>query len=140
MDSLKKVEDIIELDKQGRALINFVGTVLPDIKEKLSSRNSSIDKHNDGWELSTTRCQAFNIRELCYSSFTGLYGSSDTHSDLVGLDSKLFSKYFLQYLNNNKDQILKEVGQLMRKDAAKRRQEALDELAKMKIQLDQFEE
>lgn len=124
---LEKTEDIINLYNTGHDLVAFIDIKLPSIIKAAEDRTSQIDKHQDGFTVGEG-IQSFNIPKISYQSFTGFYGSSSTYSDIAGLDSDLFSVYFLKYLNQNQKSILREIGLMMIKDAKHKKEESLKEL------------
>ena len=62
-----------------------------------------------------------NISNLCYSSFSGSYGSNDTYSDIANMDTDLMKEYFIKYLNKHKDKIMEGVEDLMMQNQVKKR-------------------
>lgn len=124
---LKETEDILSLFKNGKAIKEHISKQLPRIYQQLEDVRCKTDKHNDGFYLEDA-VQSFNIPRLCYKSFTGSYGNSSVYSDLTGLDSDLFQKYFLKYLNKHKSEILISIGDMMIKDAEIKKQSAIAEL------------
>lgn len=129
---LKDTDRLLVLFQNGKGLQTFVNERLPFVRSDEARRSSSrIDKHEDGFFYNEDPCQSMNIRSLCYKSFTGTYGSSSTYSDLSSFDTDLLKTYFLKYLNKHKDNILREMGEMMIADAKKIKAQALDEIEKL---------
>lgn len=109
-------KELSKLITTGRKLKKFIKETLPKIREEFQSHsNSGIDKHTDGFGRRES-IQSMNISNLCYSSFSGSYGSGDTYSDIANMDTDLMQEYFIKYLNRHKDEIMEGVADLMIND------------------------
>ena len=95
---------------------------------------NGIDKHTDGFGRRES-IQSMNISNLCYSSFSGSYGSGDTYSDIANMDTDLMQEYFIKYLNRHKDEIMEGVADLMINDAKSNQENAIKEIDEYKNSL-----
>lgn len=126
---MKDTDKLLVLFQNGKGLLNFVNEKLPFLRSpKSRDASSQIDKHNDGFFYNEDACQSMNIRQLCFKSFSGSFGSSSVYSDIAGLDMDLMKTYFLKYLNKHKDNILREMGEMMINDAKEIKSQALQEI------------
>lgn len=127
--------EIERLAEEGRRLKEFIEHRLPQLREEVRNpKNYGIDKHSDGF-FAETRAQSLNIKELCYSSFSGSYGDSSTYSDISGLNMNMLRPYFIKYLNIHKDEIMLGVAELMITEAKNNKTAALKELEDCKANL-----
>lgn len=123
-----KYMEVKKMSETAKGLKEFIEHKLPRLREEAKSPNKyGIDKHSDGFYKST-KCQSVNINELCYSSFSGSFGDSNTYSDIADLDTKILSEYFIKYLNIHKDEIMLEVANLIMEDAKKLKDIAIKEI------------
>ncbi|MCE8825902.1 hypothetical protein K0F25_07670, partial [Bacteroides fragilis] len=105
-------EELSKLIITGRKLKKFIKETLPKIRKEFESHSKNgIDKHTDGFGRRES-IQSMNISNLCYSSFSGSYGSGDTYSDIANIDTDLMKEYFIRYLNGHKDEIMEGVADL----------------------------
>ncbi len=122
-----KYMEVKKMAETAKGLKEFIEHKLPRLREEASSPNNyGIDKHSDGFYKST-KCQSVNI-ELCYASFSGSFGSSNTYSDIADLDTKILGEYIIKYLNIHKDEIMLEVANLIIEEVKKNRDVAIKEL------------
>lgn len=136
---MKDTESLLALFKNGKGLLNFVNEKLPYLRNsELRESNSQIDKHEDGFYYNEDPCQSMNIRQLCFRSFSGSYGSSSVYSDISGLDTDFMKKYFLKYLNKHKDDILREMGDMMISDAKEIKSQAILEIDKIRRNIEKI--
>lgn len=136
---MKDTESLLSLFQNGKVLLNFVNERLPFLRSPESKRSSSqIDKHEDGFYYNEDPCQSMNIRQLCFKSFSGSFGSSSVYSDISGLDTNLMKTYFLKYLNKHKDDILREMGDMMLSDAKDIKAQALLEIDKVRRNIEKI--
>ena len=132
---LEKTDAILSLARNGRRLKKFVTETLPNIRKAVESRDKSgWNKHEDGFSLNEDAVQSLNVR-LCYKSFSGSFGCSDTYSDIADLDKGLMKEYLVKWLNTHKDEILLGMADMMVSDAQKQREVALDEIESVKASL-----
>ena len=127
-------KEIKMLAENGRELKEFIEHKLPQLREEVKKSKYGIDKHRDGFSTGT-KIQSLNIKEFCYSSFSGSYGDSSTYSDISGLDMIMLQDYFIKYLNIHKDEIMLGVAELMITEAKNNRTIALKELDDYKANL-----
>ena len=127
---LDETKKILTLFETGKGILTFIDRKLPSILACIEDRTSDTDKHRDGFEYGDN-VQSFNLPQISYYSFTGSYGSSNTYSDIAGLDASIFKEYFLKYLNKNKNEILREVGSLILEDAERLKLESMKELEEL---------
>jgi len=132
----KKVNEIIHLSMEAHRLSDFINKKLPSIKKTYEEHRNGIDKHRDGFEEDGDAIQSFNIR-LSYKSFTGTYGNSSVYSDFIP-DNSIMRKYFLGYLNKHTEEIFNEMAAAMLKDAKSMKLGALNEIDKIKEQIEQL--
>lgn len=126
---MQETDKLVHLLDNGKRLLKFVNKRLPFVRScEARESESRIDKHNDGFYYNEDACQSMNINRLCYKSFTGSFGSSDVYSDISAIDPELMKNYFLEYLNKHKDDILREMGDMMIADAKKIQSKALTEI------------
>ena len=116
---------ILFLNNESKRLKKFINVRLPEIKRRLNDYKDELDKHDDGF-IKGESIQSFNIH-LSYRSYSGQEGSSDTYSDFAP-DNAIFSKYFLEYLNNHTKEIFNEMADRMKEDAILEKNKALQEL------------
>ncbi len=136
---MKDTESLLALFKNGKGLLNFVNEKLPYLRDsELRESNSQIDKHEDGFYYNEDPCQSMNIRQLCFKSFSGSYGSCSVYSDISGLDTDFMKKYFLKYLNKHKDDILREMGDMMISDAKEIKSQAILEIDKIRRNIEKI--
>lgn len=136
---LKDTDRLLVLFQNGTGLQRFVNERLPFVRSDEARRSSSqIDKHVDGFFYNEDPCQSMNISSLCFKSFTGSYGSSAVFSDLVGFDLDLLKTYFLKYLNNHKDDIFRDMGEMMIADAKEIKARALIEIGKLQKNIEKI--
>lgn len=129
MNTMHDTDNLMHLFENGKSLLKFVDKKLPFVRSREARDSESrIDKHNDGFSYNEDACQSMNISRLCYKSFTGSFGSSDVYSDIASIDKELMKKYFLEYLNKHKDDILREMGDMMLADAKNLKSKALAEI------------
>lgn len=127
-------KEIKMLVENGRELKEFIEHKLPQLREEVKNSKYGIDKHRDGFSTGA-EIQSLNIKEFCYSSFSGSYGDSSTYSDISGLDMIMLRDYFIKYLNIHKDEIMLGVAELMITEAKNNRTIALKELDDYKANL-----
>ena len=128
-------KELSKLITTGRKLKKFIKETLPKIREEFQSHsNSGIDKHTDGFGRRES-IQSMNISNLCYSSFSGSYGSGDTYSDIANMDTDLMQEYFIKYLNRHKEEIMGGVADLMINDAKSGQEDAIKEIDEYKKSL-----
>lgn len=127
-------KEIKMLVENGRELKEFIEHKLPQLREEVKKSKYGIDKHRDGFSTGA-EIQSLNIKEFCYSSFSGSYGDSSTYSDISGLDMIMLRDYFIKYLNIHKDEIMLGVAELMTTEAKNNRTIALKELDDYKANL-----
>lgn len=128
-------KELSKLITTGRKLKKFIKETLPKIREEYQSHSrSGIDKHTDGFSK-REETQSMNIRNLCYSSFSGSYGSGSTYSDIANMDTDLMQEYFIKYLNRHKDEIMEGVADLMINDAKSSQEDAIKEIDEYKKSL-----
>lgn len=127
-------KEIKRLVENGRELKEFIEHKLPRLREEVKKSKYGIDKHRDGFSTGA-EIQSLNIKEFCYSSFSGSYGDSSTYSDISGLDMIMLRDYFIKYLNIHKDEIMLGVAELMITEAKNNRTIALKELDDYKANL-----
>ena len=89
-------KEIKRLVENGRELKEFIEHKLPRLREEVKKSKYGIDKHRDGFSTGA-EIQSLNIREFCYSSFSGSYGDSSTYSDISGLDMIMLRDYFIVF-------------------------------------------
>lgn len=136
---MKDTESLLALFQNGKGLLNFVNEKLPYLRNReLRESNSQIDKHEDGFYYNEDPCQSMNIRQLCFKSFSGSFGSSSVYSDIAGLNMDLMKTYFLKYLNKHKDDILREIGDMMISDAKEIKAQALSEIDKIRRNIEKI--
>lgn len=121
----RKINEILSIAGEGRRLRDFINVKLPQIREDYKNRKGRLDKHRDGFEQGDA-IQSFNIK-LSYQCFSGYYGDSSVYSDFSP-NNEILSKYFLAYLNKHTVEIFNEMADMMIKDAALKKEEALNEL------------
>ena len=127
----KKVNEIIHLSMEAHRLSDFINKKLPSIKKTYEEHRNGIDFEEDGDAI-----QSFNIR-LSYKSFTGTYGNSSVYSDFIP-DNSIMRKYFLGYLNKHTEEIFNEMAAAMLEDAKSMKLGALNEIDKIKEQIEQL--
>ena len=134
---MTKLQEVQNLYNQGKALLKAITETIPNYRR--ACRNASgygkIDKHYDEFSHEDS-IQSPKVKSFQFRSFTGSYGSSSTYSDLSGIDSDLFDKYFIKYLNKNKDTIVKDIASLMIEDARAMKKDAEEELRQKQTELD----
>lgn len=136
---MKNTDNLLALFQNGKRLLKFVNEKLPYLRNReLRETNSQIDKHEDGFYYNEDPCQSMNIRHLCFKSFSGSYGSSSVYSDISGLDVDLMKSYFLKYLNKHKDDILREMGDMMISDAKDIKVQAFLEIDKVRRNIEKI--
>lgn len=128
-------KELSKLITTGRKLKKFIKETLPKIREEYQSHSrSGIDKHTDGFSK-REETQSMNIRNLCYSSFSGSYGNGNSYSDIANMDTDLMQEYFIKYLNKHKDEIMEGVADLMINDAKSSQEDVIKEIDEYKKSL-----
>ncbi len=135
---LADTERLVSLYQNGKSLLSFVDERLPYVRNPQSTNSGSdIDKHDDGFFYEDA-CQSMNIRGLCYKSFTGSFGCSSTYSDISSIDKELMKKYFMEYLNKHKDDIIRGMAQMMIQDAREMKAKAICEIDRIRRKIDKI--
>lgn len=133
---MNTVKELEILNRCSKDVSKYINEILPNLIERYKDTSSNIDKLSCGWRA-TNEIQSVNIHQLSYSCFSGTRGVSNTYSDL-NFDTILFQKYFIKYLNKHTNEIFRGISDMMREEAIRMKQQAIDELDELKKQVEEI--